>query len=123
MFYVALSRPQNLLVICHYRGQGQQINEPFRTLLAENFPRIPDLDLGGVPAATPKHEEDLPKAYSYTGDYLAYRACPRRYMVYRRYNFAPARGQTMFFGSLVHRTIEDLHEWLHGQGEAGRSIP
>jgi DNA helicase-2/ATP-dependent DNA helicase PcrA len=76
-----------------------------------------------VPAATPKHEEDLPKAYSYTGDYLAYRACPRRYMVYRRFNFAPARGQTMFFGSLVHRTIEDLHEWLHGQGEAGRSIP
>lgn len=64
----------------------------------------------------------MPKVYSYTGDYLAYRACPRRYMFYRRYDFAPTRGQTMFFGSLVHRTIEDLHQWLRAQAEAGRRV-
>lgn len=122
MFYVALSRPQNLLVLCHYRGQGQHINEPFQTLLGDHFPRIADLDLDGVPVAEATHEEVLPKAYSYTGDYLAYRACPRRYMIYRRYNFAPARAQTMFFGSLVHRTVEDLHEWLRAQFEAGRTV-
>jgi DNA helicase-2/ATP-dependent DNA helicase PcrA len=122
MFYVALSRPQNLLVLCHYRGQGQHINEPFQTLLDEGFPRIEDLDLDEVPAAAPNHKEELPKAYSYTGDYLAYRACPRRYMVYRRYKFVPARAQTMFFGSLVHRTVEDLHEWLRAQAEAGRGV-
>ena len=122
MFYVALSRPQNLLVICHYRGQGQHINEPFQTLLDDDFPRIKDLDIDEVPGTSPTHHDELPKAYSYTGDYLAYRACPRRYMVYRRYNFAPARGQTMFFGSLVHRTVEDLHEWLRAQAEAGRQV-
>jgi DNA helicase-2/ATP-dependent DNA helicase PcrA len=122
MFYVALSRPQNLLVLCHYRGRGQHVNEAFETLLDDDFPRIADLDLDDVAAARPQHEEDLPRAYSYTGDYLAYRACPRRYMTYRRYDFAPARAQTMFFGNLVHRTIEDLHEWLRVQTEAGRTV-
>jgi DNA helicase II / ATP-dependent DNA helicase PcrA len=122
MFYVALSRPQNLLVLCHYQGQGQRINEPFQTLLDGDFPRIKDLDLDEVPAAGPKHEQELPKTYSYTGDYLAYLACPRRYMIYRRYDFAPARAQTMFFGSLVHRTVEDLHQWLRAQTEAGRHV-
>ena len=123
MFYVALSRPKNLLVLCHYKGRGQHLNEPFATLLDDDFPRIADLDLGNIPRAEPKHEEELPKAYSFTGDYLAYRACPRRYMFYRRYDFAPARAQTMFFGSLVHRTVEDLHEWLRAQAEAGRRMP
>lgn len=122
MFYVALSRPKNLLVLCHYQGRGQHLNEPFATLLDDDFPRIADLDWNDIPGAEPKHEEELPKAYSYTGDYLAYRACPRRYMFYRRYDFAPARAQTMFFGSLVHRTVEDLHEWLRAQVEAGRRV-
>ena len=122
MFYVALSRPQNLLVVCHYAGRGQHINEPFQTLLDDSFPRIPDLDLDDVPAVEVTTKEELPKAYSYTGDYLSYRACPRRYMVYRRYGFVPARGQMMFFGSLVHRSIEDLHQWLHAQAESGRSV-
>jgi DNA helicase-2/ATP-dependent DNA helicase PcrA len=122
MFYVALSRPQNLLIVCHYRGQGQHINEPFQTLLDDAFPRMEDLDLDKVPAVRPKQEKELPKAYSYTGDYLAYRTCPRRYMIYHRYNFAPARAQTMFFGSLVHRTVEDLHQWLRAQADAGRRI-
>lgn len=112
MFYVALSRPKNLLVLCHYQGRGQHINREFQDLLDDNFKRIPELDLNDVPASTLEHATELPEAYSYTGDYLAYRSCPRRYMLYRRYNFAPARPQTMFFGTLVHRTVEDLHEWL-----------
>jgi DNA helicase-2/ATP-dependent DNA helicase PcrA len=122
MFCVAISRPQNLLVLCHYQGRGNYIDEPFKTLLGDDFPRIRELDLTKLPAASPKQETELPKAYSYTGDYLAYKACPRRYMIYRRYNFAPAQAQTMFFGSLVHRTVEDLHEWLRAQAEAGRII-
>jgi len=43
---------------------------------------------------------------------LAYEKCPRQYMIYRKYRFVPSRSQTMFFGSLVHLTIEDLHQQL-----------
>jgi DNA helicase-2/ATP-dependent DNA helicase PcrA len=91
MFYVALSRPKNLLVLCHFNSKGNYPSEPFKTLLADDFPRIADLDLDDIPRAESTPEEELPKTYSYTGDYLAYRACPRRYMFYRRYDFAPAR--------------------------------
>ena len=32
-------------------------------------------------------------------------------MIYRKYEFVPSRAQTMF-GSVVHQTVEDLHERL-----------
>jgi DNA helicase II / ATP-dependent DNA helicase PcrA len=38
--------------------------------------------------------------------------CPRNFMIFRKYGFVASRSQTMFFGSLVHRTLEDLHQHL-----------
>jgi DNA helicase-2/ATP-dependent DNA helicase PcrA len=110
MFYVALSRAKNLLVIAHYKGQGQHIHEPFSDLL-DKAVRIPDLKVGSLPVADEK-EQELPHTFSYTGDYLFYRKCPRQYMLYRQYGFVPSRSQTMFFGSLVHQTLDDLHQRL-----------
>jgi DNA helicase II / ATP-dependent DNA helicase PcrA len=111
MFYVALSRAKNLLVVAHYKGKGQRINPPFQALLDDHFPRIQDLDLSTVPGAS-QTEDNLPKSYSFTSDFLLYKRCPRQYMIFRQFDFAPARTSTMFFGSLVHRTIEDLHHEL-----------
>jgi DNA helicase-2/ATP-dependent DNA helicase PcrA len=111
MFYVALSRAENLLVIAHYKGSGHFVTGPFKTMLNDDFPRIPDFDIGSLERATAR-DADLPKSYSFTGDYLSYRKCPRQYMVFKKYGFVPSRSQTMFFGSLVHRTIEDLHRYL-----------
>jgi DNA helicase-2/ATP-dependent DNA helicase PcrA len=54
----------------------------------------------------------MPESYSYTGDFLLYQKCPRQYMLFRKYGFVPSRSQTMFFGSLVHQTLEDLHQQL-----------
>ena len=111
MFYVALSRAKNLLVLAHYKGSGQRINEPFSTLLDSSFPRIPAFELESIPTAELR-EESLPKAYSFTSDYLQYQKCPRQYMIFRKFGFVPSRSQTMFFGQLVHRTLEDLHHEL-----------
>lgn len=111
MYYVALSRAKNLLVLAHFKGTGQRINQPFKNLLTDDFPRIADLDLQTVPNAELK-EDDLPKSYSFTSDFLLYQKCPRQYMIFRKFNFVPSRSQTMFFGSLVHRTLEDLHHEL-----------
>lgn len=111
MFYVALSRPQNLLVIPYYKSQGNYINEEFRRMIGNTFPRISELDLTTVPAAD-EDDEDIPKNYSYTADYLLYQQCPRQYMIFRKYGFAPSRSQTMMFGSVVHQTLEDLHQLL-----------
>ncbi|MCX6032292.1 MAG: ATP-dependent helicase [Chloroflexi bacterium] len=111
LFYVALSRAKNLLVIAHPKGGGQRINKPFQALLDDAFPRIPQLDVASLPVAR-LEEDETPRSYSYTGDYLFYRRCPRQYMIFRKYGFVPSRSQTMMFGSLVHRTLDDLHQLL-----------
>jgi len=109
VFYVALSRAQNLLVIPRFQGRGQSTYEHIRTLVAQQaFTPIADCDTSTIPAAKYAKEE-LGAYYSYTGDYLGYLKCPRQYMIFRKYGFVPSRSQTMFFGSLVHQTIEDLH--------------
>lgn len=112
MFYVAQSRAQNLLIIHHPKGVGQQVDRAFKPLLEGTaVTRIPALDVATVPPAKPD-ETALARRYSYTADYLAYQRCPRQYMLFSKYGFAASRTQTMFFGSLVHQTIEDLHNHL-----------
>ncbi len=119
MFYVALSRPKNLLVIPHFRGTGQVTSPPLKQMLDEgDMLRIPEFDLRTLPEAD-HDSEDLGKNYSYTSDYLLYKKCPRQYMIFRKYGFVPSRSQTMFFGSLVHETIEDLHHlFIENRGKS-----
>lgn len=115
MFYVALSRAKNLLVLAHFKGQGQRINRPFQTILANgDIQRIPHFDLNTLPVATIE-SHNLARTYSYTGDYLNYQKCPRQYMIFHHYGFVPSRTQTMLFGNLVHQTLEDLHQYLISQ--------
>lgn len=111
LFYVALSRAQNLLIVV--RAKGQNTQAPFKALWGD-LPRLSAHLLNDLPPATP-HAADLPRNYSFTGDYLAYLKCARQYMVFRRYGLVPSRSQTMMFGTLVHRTLDDLHQFLISQ--------
>jgi DNA helicase-2/ATP-dependent DNA helicase PcrA len=111
LFYVAISRAQNLLVIPHFKGQGQSQFWPFKEVLDEDPPRISDLDVEKLPSAR-LAEGAPPRTYSFTADYLLYRRCARQYMIFRKYDFAPSTTQTQFFGSLVHQTLDDLHQHL-----------
>src|SRR5439155_15483594 len=76
MFYVALSRAKNLLVLHHLRGRGQRLHEAFADLMSAGIPRIPNFKVSTVPAAI-LEDQELPQSYSYTGDFLLYRKCPR----------------------------------------------
>lgn len=111
MYYVALSRAKNLLVLAHVQGRGQRIDPAFAEIVRGDIARVPALDVAALPAAAAEIN-DVARRYSYTGDYLAYLRCPRQYMLFHKYGFAASRTQTMFFGSLVHQTIEDLHNRL-----------
>lgn len=115
LFYVALSRAENLLVIADAKGRGISMDPAFRGILAdENLPRIENFDVSSLPVAKIENG-DIPRNYSYTSDYLQYQKCPRQYMLYRKYGFVPSRSQTQFFGTLVHQTLEDLHLLLIAQ--------
>lgn len=118
MFYVALSRAKNLLVLPRF-GRGRQTppssyyeTEEFSSFFDENqFPVIPALNINKV-HSTKEDKDDLGKSYSYTSDFLFYTKCPRQYMIYRKYGFVSSSAETMLFGSLIHETIEDLHNLL-----------
>lgn len=116
MFYVALSRAENLLVIADFQGQGISTFKAFKPLLDNGVDRIPGFDTSQIPKAKLGSDE-VPRNYSFTADYLSYERCPRQYMIFRKYGFVPSRSQTMMFGSLVHRTVEDLHQLLIARRE------
>ena len=107
MFYVALSRAKNLLVLARF----SHLSPAFKTMLTAEFPTLERFDLNSVPRAE-MDEDELPRTYSFTSDFLLYKKCPRQYMIFRKFGFVPSRAQTMFFGNLVHHTLEDLHHEL-----------
>lgn len=110
MFYVALSRAKTMTLLPRWKRQQQ--SQAFKNMFElEEIPWIDSVDFNDLPVSALDHE-DLGKSYSYTADYLNYQQCPRKYMVFKKYGFIPSRSQTMFFGSLVHQTIEDLHHLL-----------
>lgn len=122
MFYVALSRAKNLLILPRIsttrnadrvpRPDQLYATDEFKTFLSsKDLTPIPSFNIKTLPSST-YNKEDLGKSYSYTADYLNYERCPRQYMIFRKYGFVASRSQTMLFGSLVHQTIEDLHHLL-----------
>ena len=110
MFYVALSRAKQMTILPQWKRQ--QKSQAFKNMFSANdYPLLNEVMLDKLSSAK-LEEDDLGKSYSYTADYLSYQQCPRKYMAFRKYGFIPSRTQTMFFGSLVHQTIEDLHHLL-----------
>ncbi len=112
MFYVGLSRGKQMTILPFFDRGGQNTCPEFLTILEnENVPLLSSVNLKSLPASEIE-QDDLGKNYSYTADYLNFKQCPRKYMIFKKYGFIPSRSQTMFFGSLVHQTIEDLHHLL-----------
>ena len=119
IFYVGLSRAETLLILpkLEEKGPGKQLVKYINNTISETgVINMPDFDKNTLKISHSK-ESVLSKPYSYTADYLAFDRCPRQYMIFRKYGFIPSRSQTMFFGSLVHNTIEDLHQFLISKRE------
>lgn len=106
LFYVAFSRAQNVLVL----SGAEQPHKHFRAIW-DGLPQWPHIEKETLlrekfhsRAHTP-----LKKTYSFTGDIRIYETCPRQYQFYKDYAFTPARSAVLFFGSLVHQCIEEIH--------------
>jgi DNA helicase II / ATP-dependent DNA helicase PcrA len=110
MYYVALTRAKDLLILQPFSGPGQRTNAEYKPILDSSTPLSPSSK--GCIESEASHASEVPSTYSYTGDFLAYKRCPRQYAIFREFGFVPSRSQTMLFGTLVHRTLEDLHDHL-----------
>ncbi len=114
MFYVGLSRPEKLLMIpvLEEKRNGKEVVKYMNdTIKDSKAVHLDDFDTSNL-EINKSEQSTLTKIYSYTADYTFYKECPRRYMMFRKYGFVPSRRQAMLFGTLIHDTIEDIHQHL-----------
>jgi superfamily I DNA/RNA helicase len=105
--YVGMSRVENCLIITNAKRYVSSDFKPFM----EGIPEISELNMKTIKKAAVSKDE-LPKSYSFTGDFNFYSQCPMQYQIFKKFAFPPSRSQTVEFGALVHQTIEDLHEYI-----------
>ncbi len=116
LHYVAFSRPRNVLVLTAH--------EPPRKHFAaiwQGLPQWPYAQRERLAAQCFVRHERAPvkKTYSFTGDLRIYETCPRQYQFFREYDFTPSRSAVIFFGLLVHQSIEEIHRFaLDGRLDA-----
>ncbi|MSO37854.1 MAG: ATP-dependent helicase [Acidimicrobiia bacterium] len=106
LHYVAFSRPQNMLVLT----ASEQPKDHF-SVIWQGLPQWPYVQKELLAVQRFKVRERMPvkKSYSFTGDLKIYETCPRQYQFFREYDFTPSRSAVIFFGLLVHQTIEEIH--------------
>ena len=106
LHYVAFSRPEKVLVLT----ASSRPKDHFATIW-QGLPQWPYVkkDLLAAQRFTLKERMPVKKSYSFTGDLKLYETCPRQFQFFREYDFTPSRSAVIFFGLLVHQTIEEIH--------------
>lgn len=116
LHYVAFSRAEKVLVLT-----SDSPTKPHFASIWQGLPQWPYVqkDLLGAQHFGIKDRIPLKKRYSFTGDLKLFETCPRQYEFFREYDFTPSRSAVIFFGLLVHQTIEEIHR-LVLDGALGR---
>ena len=106
LHYVAFSRAEKILVLT----SAEKPKEHFDGIW-EGLPQWPHVEKELLTAQHFEMKERIPvkKTYSFTSDLKIYETCPRQYEFFRYYDFTPSRSAVIFFGLLVHQTIEEIH--------------
>jgi DNA helicase-2/ATP-dependent DNA helicase PcrA len=106
LHYVAFSRPQKVLVLTAHESPKDHFAP-----IWQGLPQWPYVEKDLLAAQSFELRERMPvkKTYSFTGDLKIYETCPRQYQFFRAYDFTPSRSAVIFFGLLVHQTIEEIH--------------
>jgi DNA helicase-2/ATP-dependent DNA helicase PcrA len=106
LHYVAFSRPEKVLVLT-----TDSPPKPYFAGIWQGLPQWPYVqkDLLAAQRFALKERMPVKRAYSFTGDLKIYETCPRQYQFFREYDFTPSRSAVIFFGLLVHQTIEEIH--------------
>lgn len=112
-YYVAFSRAEELLVLTtpiKSSGHSQMPSKYFATAWTEvvdykqkewsfeefNFDQV--------------KKSDLKQSYAFTSDISKFERCSLEYKMFRELGFSEIRLGSTLFGSLVHETIEDIHD-------------
>src|SRR4029079_8900613 len=85
--------------------------KPYFAPIWQGLPQWPYVqkDLLAGQSFSLKSRMPVKRSFSFTGDLKLYETCPRQYQFFREYDFTPSRSAVIFFGLLVHQTIEEIH--------------
>ena len=113
LYYTAFSRAQDLLILtCPERTSKNGRYSP-SPCFAPFFDPLPQADSPMLRLSefdfSPVKAVNLKEAFSYTTHIAVYDTCPRKYKLTQELAFEPEKTVGMFFGQLVHTTIEDVH--------------
>jgi len=106
LHYVAFSRPQKVLVLTAHEPPKEHFAPIWQEL--PQWPYVQQ-DLLGAQRFSLRERMPVKRTYSFTGDLKLYETCPRQYQFFRGFDFTPSRSSVIFFGLLVHQTIEEIH--------------
>ena len=106
LHYVAFSRPEKVLVLTSHTSPRSTLRRSGRASRSGHTSRQ---DLLAAQRFALQDRIPVKRAFSFTGDLKVYETCPRQYQFFREYDFTPSRSAVIFFGLLVHQTIEEIH--------------
>jgi len=108
LFYTAFSRAQEMLVMTWERQPHFQ----FKTLLDQ----IPDGTEQPLPKPNrgmkPVEKPNVKYPYTFAEHFNLFSNCPRQYHFFQELNFTRYEKEPWLFGTLVHNTIEDIHQYV-----------
>jgi len=109
LHYVAFSRAEKILVLTSTEQPKSYFNPIWQGL--QQWPYVRQ-DLLKSLFFRLRSRMPLKKTFSFTSDLKVFETCPRQYQFFRDHDFTPSRSAEIFFGALVHQTIEDIHRWV-----------
>lgn len=135
-FYVAYSRAEEDLFLLDtadastslslgYDEHGDELDEEWFDGEDRRVREVNDfLETAGEPVG-PAGTSKLKRRYSITGDVLAYRRCKRQYGYYNDMAFEPNHVTQLFFGRVVHETLDRAHRHYAGdlEGTTKGTVP
>ncbi len=106
LHYVAFSRAEKILALT-----TTDQPKPYFNPIWQGLPQWPYVRQDLLKSLFFRLRSRMPikKSFSFTSDLKVYETCPRQYQFFREYDFTPSRSAEIFFGALVHQTIEDIH--------------
>lgn len=111
-YYVAFSRAESLLVLTTpivSSGRSQSPSRYFCSLWDSITPYDTNMDFNEFCFKDVKKSK-LKQSYAFTTDISKYERCSLEYKMFRELGFSEIRVGSTLFGSLVHETIEDIHD-------------
>ena len=109
LMYVAFSRAKHFLALTCPGSPKSMFSELWNSMA--NVDAVDAESWHNVEIEVPD-PPDQKLEFSLTSHINVYDTCPRQYQMYKEYEFSPARTGQVFFGTVVHQTIEDIHRHI-----------